>query len=42
MVNAQKGMKKMKLIKGNALQKKLQELGFETDGEDWDNKVDEE
>ena len=31
----------IKMLKGNDLQKKLQSLGFETDGTDWDNKEDE-
>ena len=27
----------MGLLKGNALQKRLQDLGYKTDGTDWDN-----
>jgi hypothetical protein len=29
----------MTLLKGNALQKRLQELGFKTDGTDWDESL---
>jgi len=27
----------MSMLKGNELQKRLNDLGFETDGEDWDD-----
>jgi len=32
-----KTLKVNKMEKGNKLQEKLNQLGFETDGEDWDN-----
>jgi len=32
----------MVLLKGNKLQERLQSLGYDTDGEDWDAQIEEQ